>query len=130
MVNLRKNNRKAKSGYIFDPNKVNSTDQTLALENSRREKLIEELRKQNTELEAKLIAGNQKRQSLIEEGVIVEVTHSREELEATKPFAALKRIAKDEFGISQEDCDNMDKNTIINKIMEIQEVKKTPEIVE
>lgn len=124
----RKKGRKVKAGIIFDPRKAETND--LSLETARRDKLVAELRKQNEELEAQLAMGNQKRQSLIQEGAIDEPSHTREELEAIKPFAALKATAKKDYKVDETDVENMSKADIINKIMEIQEARKQPEKVE
>ena len=128
LMEKRKKGRKVKAGVIFDPRKAETND--LSLETARRDKLVAELRKQNEELEAQLAMGNQKRQSLIQEGAIDEPSHTREELEAIKPFAALKATAKKDYKVDETDVENMSKADIINKIMEIQEARKQPEKVE
>lgn len=129
LMRNRKGRKKATAGIIINPRTSESNE--VAEETERQQKLLAQLRKQNAELEEKLAATNTLRQQLVGEGKIQEVVYSRTDLEAIKPYKALQRMAEQEFGVTKEDCENMDKNTLIEKILEMQEAKvKAPETVE
>ena len=98
------------------PTEANSVTSEIAKEKAEREKLLEDIRKENTRLKRELAAANSTRQMAIEAGAIVNQDRDRAYFEAINPFPALRKVAKEEYGIDSPEITT--KKDLIDAIME------------